>query len=533
MAELSVKLTADVRRLLDALELTEDQLKRVTIFADEAGESTENLGNRAAPRAARGFQQIGKATANANPTLLEFNRVIQDAPFGIQGVANNITQLTQNFGTLSQQSGGAVAALRALGSAFAGPAGILFAVSAVTSLLVTFGDRLTGTTDKVKELKEELEKVNESFSAELGLNEAIAEGLELQGKSTAQINRDRITILKNQITSVQAILAQNEALLTSLRIQRENVTLWEGFVGLLETGVQNSLTTIRRDLTFLAGLAGVILERTAEETGLRETLAQFAGDTTKATEEEQAAINQNTRLLTQIQELRNSILETEQAITEQVQAQTRARQESLAIAAQGLQPITAGITGIETTSPLTTAFNDISAAQAQFLADLETFNQASSQILSQGFANTIAAISSNIGAAIATGGNVLGALGGGLLAGVGDIMQQLGKQALLIGKTMLAIKFSFKSPFGAIAAGAALIAAGALFKGAAGSVGQIGSGATTSGGSAGGFSGGIAPTASAGAGDGRVVFEIEGTKLVGVLSRTLTRNQRLGAGIIS
>ncbi len=533
MAELSVKLTADVRRLLEALELTEDQLKRVSIFADQAGESTENLGNRAAPRAARGFQQIGRATANANPTLLEFNRVIQDAPFGIQGVANNLTQLTQNFGTLSQQSGGAVAALRALGSAFAGPAGILFAVSAVTSLLVTFGDRLTGTTDKAKELKKELEKVNESFSAELGLNEAIAEGLELQGKSTAQINRDRITILNNQISSVQAILAQNEALLTQARIQQETVTLWEGLSGFLQQGFQNAIDTIVRDLSFAASIMGVLAERTADATGLTERLAVFAKENADENQKIVELTTQNNQLLTQIQNIRNNILEIEKGITAEKEAQNRASLEQIGLSIQpaGLAPV--GDSTISTEAPLTTAFNDISEAQAQFLADLETFNEQANQILTEGFTNTIGNIAAGIGNAIATGGNIFNAIGGALLSSVGDIMQQLGKQALLIGKTMLAIKFSFKNPFGAIAAGAALIAAGALFKGAAGSVGQIGSGATTSGGSAGGFSGGIAPTASAGAGDSRVVFEIEGPKLVGVLSRTLTRNQRLGAGIIS
>ena len=533
MAEqLTVALRADIRNLLKNLDLTEKALLGVEDQAERTADATQTIGAVAAPQAARGFNQVTKSAGNANPTLLEFNRVIQDAPFGIQGVANNITQLTQNFGTLSQQSGGAVNALKALGSAFAGPAGILFAVSAVTSLLVTFGDELFKSTNRAKELKDELEKVNESFSAELGLNEAIAEGLALQGQSTVQINRDRTAILQNQLLSVQAILAENEALLATLRTQRENVTLWEGFVGLLETGVQNSLTTIRRDLSNIAAIAGVLATGLADATGLQEELARFAGDTTQATEAEQEALDQNRRIRTQIQEISNSILQIEKDITAEIQTQTRARQEALNTSATGLTEVKTGVTGITTEDPLTTRFNDVSEAQAQFLADLVEFNEAATQILDQGFANTISSIANNIGTAIATGGNVLQALGGGLLSGVGDIMQQLGKQALLIGKTMLAIKFSFKNPFAAIAAGAALIAAGALFKGAAGTVGQIGTGAT-SGGTSGGstFSGGATPTGGGASFDGgRVVFEIAGDKLLGVLSRVSTRNQRIGGG---
>lgn len=90
----------------------------------------------------KGMGQVGKSTANATPTVIEFSRVIQDAPYGIQGVANNIQQLTTNFGHLQKQAGGTVPALKAFAGSFLGPAGIVFAVSAVTSLLVTYGDEL-------------------------------------------------------------------------------------------------------------------------------------------------------------------------------------------------------------------------------------------------------------------------------------------------------------------------------------------------------------------------------------------------------
>src|SRR5690606_8190454 len=75
---------------------------------------------------------LGKQTSNANLALQEFSRVIQDAPFGIMGIGNNIQQLTANFGNLSESVGGTGAALRAMLGALAGPGGILLAVSAVT-----------------------------------------------------------------------------------------------------------------------------------------------------------------------------------------------------------------------------------------------------------------------------------------------------------------------------------------------------------------------------------------------------------------
>lgn len=101
---------------------------------------------------------LQKGTANATPSVIEFSRVIQDAPFGIQGVANNIQQLTTNFGYLRTQAGGTLPALKAFASSFVGPTGLIVAVSAITSLLVSYGDEiggLFGTTNKLTQATKE------------------------------------------------------------------------------------------------------------------------------------------------------------------------------------------------------------------------------------------------------------------------------------------------------------------------------------------------------------------------------------------
>ena len=73
-------------------------------------------------------------------------------------------------------------------------------------------------------------------------------------------------------------------------------------------------------------------------------------------------------------------------------------------------------------------------------------------------------IGAALGNAITGGGNLLGALGGVLLGGIGDIAIQLGKTAIGIGLAMESIKMSFSNPFTAIAAGIALIALGTVIK---------------------------------------------------------------------
>lgn len=120
--------------------------------------------------AVKGFNNMNKSAANAVPSLTSFSQVIQDAPYGIRGVANNITQLTSQFGYLSKNAGGTKAALKAMLGTLAGPAGILLAVSAVTSILVTYGDEIfnaIGSTDKLAEATKEYIKEARSEQTQL------------------------------------------------------------------------------------------------------------------------------------------------------------------------------------------------------------------------------------------------------------------------------------------------------------------------------------------------------------------------------
>ena len=130
--------------------------------------------SRATPTLTNGINATGKATANATPTLIEFGRVIQDAPYGIQGVANNIQQLVTNFGYLKASAGSSQSAFKALIGSLTGPAGMVVAVSAVTSILVQYGDEIfkaIGTTDELKEATKEF--IGEAKAEELALRSLV------------------------------------------------------------------------------------------------------------------------------------------------------------------------------------------------------------------------------------------------------------------------------------------------------------------------------------------------------------------------
>ena len=121
----------------------------------------------------KGMQNFGQKTANAVPAVTEFSRVIQDAPFGIQGVANNITQLTQQFGNLSTKLGGSKAALSAMLGTLSGPAGILLAVSTVTSLLVSFGGQLFNSKKDTDEFSDSTKKANDELKDQKRILESL------------------------------------------------------------------------------------------------------------------------------------------------------------------------------------------------------------------------------------------------------------------------------------------------------------------------------------------------------------------------
>ena len=171
------------------------------------------------------------------------------------------------------------------------------------------------------------------------------------------------------------------------------------------------------------------------------------------------------------------------------------------------------------------------------------FDLAANELIQNSIAGTFDGLGSAIGNALATGSNVLQAAGNAILAGLGSFLSDMGGMlikygtlAVIKGKLDLAIltggPVSIAAGIAAIGVGIALKAAGSAlgtaankgsggYSGNTGSTGNVGAnaptGSTTNYGNSGGGSSSLQ----------NVVFEIQGTKLVGVLSNTLNRNKSL------
>ncbi len=173
------------------------QAQKVKLSSDSTKLKNSLLGTQQAVKG------VGRETSvNALPALNEFSRVIQDAPYGIQGVANNITQLTTQFGYLTKKTGGSKAALKAMLGSLTGPAGILLAISAVTSLLVFFSDKLFSSSKNADKLKSSSKGVNEELKSQSAILKELI-------KNFDQFNKIRITARFNTIKEREELKALN------------------------------------------------------------------------------------------------------------------------------------------------------------------------------------------------------------------------------------------------------------------------------------------------------------------------------------
>lgn len=90
-----------------------------------------------------GLDQLPKGAADGAVALNSLGQVARDLPFGFIAIQNNIPAVFDSFSQLSKKTNGAIPALKSLGQALIGPAGIAFAaglvISGITELVQTYG----------------------------------------------------------------------------------------------------------------------------------------------------------------------------------------------------------------------------------------------------------------------------------------------------------------------------------------------------------------------------------------------------------
>lgn len=581
--EVEITLGLDTTRIDRSIQQTTERLARLRGSLSQTGQSMQ------------GFRQ---QTANGSNTLTQFSRIAQDAPFGIIGIGNNLTATAEAFSNLSRSAGGTGNALRAVGQSLIGGGGILLAISLVTTGLtymsqkgLTVGDvfnKLTGNFDAARHSMQQLnaeaaknaqadisgmnayvsvakdvnltmeerliavKKLQDEYPAYFGnltkeqiLNGNVAGAVRevtkaLINKAKAAAMVEKIVILAEEEEKIQSRI-NNSVLATVKAYKLNNKEAFE-----LSKLLNEAARSGQKWSEAIAGTAFDRLNKYSilQQIAILRTLDGFndLGAELRSNLYQQDKLTQGIERTTAASIKLEAVKEKaakKANVTPQVQGiDFKINTLGLIEAAQQLERLADGTyvleNNIKSSLSRIPGYFDTSGQEA--LLSLQKFNADMNKIIQGGIVDTLAGLGNAIGSALATGSNVLEAVGKSLLSSLGGVLTELGKMAIQTGVGILAIQTSLKTlnPYVAIAAGVALVALG-------GAVSSSAQGLGSSGGSSGSYSSGRdykSPvssssfgSSSAGGGGGTVVFEIEGQKLVGVLSNTLDKNSRLGGNL--
>lgn len=497
------------------------EIKGLQSGVDQAEKELSQLG-KAADAVSPKIDKATKSASNFNSVGTDFARIIQDAPFGIIGVSNNITQLASSFGNASSSGASFTQILK---GAFSGGNLLSIAISAITTGLVLYEQGLFGAKEGVEDLDQAQNDFNDSLKETDKL---------IRAQFYTEILRD-LGILEIQVTETGRVIkdvfsdktAEERLALLANRIKTATKPELEALATFLKENVQDSLRGAANATTNLEKeIAKSNVDLYSQQLKLVDEQLAFYKDSTdkakKSTKEFTESIDEN---ITRV-ELRNKLIEESSSKLEKLLTVNKQAFKDFNFQLPENTPIDDAVSEAD---------QKVIDGLSKIRARLSDFNAEATNILNQGIAMGLGDLAFAIGESLASGGNVLESAGAVLLSSVAGILGQLGQLAISAGVTMLALKVSFETlgGAGAIIAGTALVAlAGAVSSKAK----KLGSGfGRGGGGSFSGASGVTGGNSFAGAGQGLQFdrslnlvgeFRVKGQDLVYVFNEASSRNQR-------
>jgi hypothetical protein len=99
----------------------------------QTAQALKNVGRTGFDQFGAAINRVGASAVGATPALNSLGQVARDLPFGFIAIQNNLPIVVDQFTALARSSNGVGPALRSLGAALLGPAGLAFAFGAVTA----------------------------------------------------------------------------------------------------------------------------------------------------------------------------------------------------------------------------------------------------------------------------------------------------------------------------------------------------------------------------------------------------------------
>ena len=532
--------------------------------------------------------------ANGGNALMQFSRIAQDAPYGIMAIGNNITATVEAFGHLKNSTGSTGGALKALAGSIMGSGGILLAVSLVTTAFtymaqngLTVGDvvgKMTGEFDAnrkaMQDMSAEVAKNSQAQISSMNALISTAKNVKISDEERLLAvkklqdeypgyfgNLSKEEILNGNVAGAvrgvtQAIIAKAKATASVDKIVKL-AEKEEGIQSKINDEILRQVKMSKMTNSEAFETAKIINQVLRGHIAIGDVINQNGTRQQYLNSIQADAILKSNGLLGDLgAELRANISKQDK-YTRSVNNSLAATLDLEAKAKSTKTKAAPKPTKYKNPNPNFNAGNgflgggivnpnlglitpDLGVDEAAIEANeklrlalelqkktIEDFNKELGSVVTNGTVNALAGIGESIGSALASGGNVIDAVGKSILGSMGSMLQELGKATIAYGVGLTAIKLAIKNPATAIAAGVAMVALGSMIsKSVAKSSSVVGGGDSVSTGAS-----VSSPTSSTGGGGsssftgGTVVFEISGQSLIGVLDNTLDKNRRLGGSL--
>lgn len=164
----------------------------VLITAPGAQKTFDGIANGVA-KTEVALKGLKPAASQATLAMTNLGRVVQDAPYGFIGIANNLNPFLESFQRLRASAGSGGAALKAFGASLLGAGGIGLGLSIVTSLLVGFSGRMS-------KAKEETEATKKSTDEAAKKQNEFKQAIDSASSSIIS-QADKLTDLRSALTS--------------------------------------------------------------------------------------------------------------------------------------------------------------------------------------------------------------------------------------------------------------------------------------------------------------------------------------------
>lgn len=434
-----------------------------------------------------GIDPLKKSTGEFNSVGVNFNRIIQDAPFGIIGISNNITALTESF---EQARGKGQSFTQILKGIFSNSNLLGLGISVLTSAFVVLQQKgFFKTEESAKSLSDALEEYR-------GKLEAVKKA-SIEGQASAQRDIQNFKLLKAQAENsnipferrIEAVkdlqktypnylgsLTQEQILTGNVGTAYKNLTneltatakarafsnkIAENALSIFTLEQQQvdnvaKLVNLREEETRLKALSNLQAKKSRGETtgldlqllGVQKEIRDIQFEQVKSVEDANKLKTDNLNLETKINEQVSQGAVFTKAQVDSAKELKRTFEEisnlpsapKLNIPNLPLRKVqTPGVSGKPTPEGetleefLKRISQQFDAFGGNFLNSVETFTSNLNGIIRGNLEGAFLGIGDAIGKAFATGENVFSALGQSLLDSISNFLGDLGQQLIAFG----------------------------------------------------------------------------------------------------